>query len=329
MVPTIYFDYASVVADYGALSLTNTLTLGAYLAFEQGATQLICVQAVNNTYSDFQAAIDQLALPIAGINPYYIIPLTSTLDPVIAEQVRSYTQQHIDTMSNPVNKKERVARFGYETTKASIDLIALAQKWHDERIKVMAPSVWMKTLTIDGVTSSVALDGSFFAVIDSAKDSILASYESMINKPFLNIDSVPVLSDGLMNLMAAAGLTIVVLDNGSYVERDDLTTDMTNYNTQSPNIVKIKDAVILDVRASAKPFIGVPLVPSVPASLENAINSTLTKQIPLNRISRFVPAKAVQSALEPRQINASFGILPTYTTLWIYVTWTINNGLLS
>jgi hypothetical protein len=330
MKPKLYFSYDDIVRNYGAPSLDNTISLAAYIAFEQGTSQMICAQVADDTYDEFKARVDQLELPVSSVKPYYIVPLTSTVTvKSVADQIRSYIKQHVVTQSDILHGQERQALFGFPTTTTVEQFVAYENAYKNERVQVFIPGSFTKTMTIAGVPTDLVLDSTFLAVMYAAKASTLATQEPMTHKSFVGIKDMPVYTKAEMDLMASNGGTIIVFRNGNYIVRHALTTDPTNANTQSPNIVQVKDAVINDVRMLLEDlYIGGRLDDTTAQAVKNTVESILTREIALGRITKKGAVVAKRNTLEPRQIDVTFSILPVYSLDWIYVTWTIDLGLI-
>lgn len=378
--PKSYTTFTDVVSSYGQIASWNLITsgasagtyqltginplvLGASVAFQNNASLVMLVQNSGigttggdylNTLAELQTKTVDLIVPLTigsglstiinGVN--YITNNTGTngnMSTVDIALALYYTKLHCDTMSNSINKMERVslgslgaAEIGDINTpntyiyEASVSL-------DDKRISLVAPG----TTTIQlqdpaGVFQNINVDGSFLAVAVAA---LSASPLNDVATPltnqqltgFTNISaSTPghVASDYQnveMNNLAAAGCMVVAQQGPKIYVRQQLTTDQSNVVNGEFSVVTLIDYVSQAVRSSCNQFIGKKLVPQITIpSVKGTILATLQSLSQADIISSIGAITCQINPLNPTQLLVTAVYVPIFPLNQIIVTFTIN-----
>jgi hypothetical protein len=328
------------------LERINPLTLGSKVAFQNNASVVVLVQNTGPGIDagDYLASVQKLEGKIVDL----IVPLTvasgiSFNEMAISEKALAinYVKLHCDTMSNEINKKERVclgslgpAEIGDSTTPDTY--IYTAQALRDKRASLIAPGKTTVSLQDpNGNFHDVEIDGAFLAV---AVASLSASPLSDVATPltnqelnaFENLNAATPLhpdSDYLeteMNNMAAAGVMIINREGPRIFVRHQLTTLQTNVVVGEFSVVTLVDYVAQAVRFSCNPFIGQKLRPaSTIPGVKGTILATLQALAAADIISSIGAIQVTINPTNPTELLVQAEYVPIFPLNRIKVTFTI------
>jgi len=378
--PKSYVTFTDVVNAYGQvadwnlvtsgvnagtyqLASINPLVLGASVAFQNNASLVMLVQNSGagttagdylNTLAELQTKTVDLIVPITigsglasiinGVN--YVTNNTGTNGNMATGEIAQalyYTKLHCDTMSNAINKMERVslgslgaAEVGDINTpntyiyEASVSL-------DDKRISLIAPGT--TTLQLQdpaGVFQNINVDGSFLAVAVAALSAsplndvatpltnqqltgftaISASTPGHVSENYQNVE---------MNNLAAAGCMVIAQQGPKIYVRQQLTTDQSNVVNGEFSVVTLIDYVSQAVRSSCNQFIGKKLVPQITIpSVKGTILATLQALSQADIISSIGAITCQINPLNPTQLLVTAVYVPIFPLNQIVVTFTIN-----
>ena len=327
-----YFtEYKNIVAEYGNYSVTqsgiviNSLSLGAEIAFANGISQIICVQAKGNTDAEFCQAIDRLRKSLPGVdNVNTIVPLSTS------PAVGNYCATHVTTMSSYDYAKERMCYLGaymdQPISKApsgndrSLGIVETCVGYANERVVYVVPGKVIKSIYDydTGKSYDRPLDASYMAVAVAALGLTSDPAAPMTNQTIAGFSYIPNAYNNIeMNLMASKGACVIFMRGNSFVVRHAVTTDPSNVNTTEITCVQIKDYVIEAARSSCQQFIGQKNTESAISNVEYVINSILSQFVNRSIIESFDGPSVERSSEDPRAINVSFSILPIYSITYI------------
>jgi hypothetical protein len=310
-----FTNYSRVVGEYGTeatwtlitsgtsagtynIYSINPITLANKIGFQNGATVLMNVQnyGAGTTGADYLDSFTKLEAKTVDL----IVPITigsglSGTDMDLSEKALAlnYAKLHCETMSNSINKKERVAlgslgkaEIGDDTT--PLTYIYVANSLGSKRISLVAPgTATVQLQDPSGIYQDVDVDGSLLAVAVAA---LSASTSNDVATPLTNMELTGFSSlsaettnhpekDYLaveMNNLAAAGCMVITYEGAKIFVRHQLTTDQSNIVNGEFSVVTLCDYVSQAVRSSCEKFIGKKLKPvtTIPA-VKGAILATL------------------------------------------------------
>jgi len=345
-VPKLFDNINDVIAEYGPITynsstklidVTAYLTLGAYLAFKNGAQQVILAQ-VNDptTASSFDDAFTQLEEEVSGQNPNIIVPIFDTLSHVGApaspfDSGITFAVAHVLKMGAPEYGKERTLFTSLWDGSATTDLITKATAIHNENISVIAPANAIFTASYAGATADCQVGGDFLACAvaglgvsqDPAEPytrKLINGFKSLVTPLLTQVQRINLASAGVMVLKQTAG--IIRVSQG-------LTTDPSTVNTSQVTVPQIKAWTIQNVRHACDSYIGKKFADGTTKKIEVTVSNVLEQIVDAEIITKYANVSAKQDPLNPLKAKVSFSILPMYSLDYIDITFTIDLGLLS
>lgn len=298
---------------FGEPSPSNSLSLGAYVAFRNQADIIGVVQLNGGTsLSHFQAAIDKLVdRPI-----YYIVPLTTN------PEVHAYLKLHVDSQSETLNRRERIGLIGGAAGYSIFDHTDSAVALNDERMVIVAPSSWeLKYLTSTNLEYTANVDGSYAAVAVAAAASRRDPAEPITRKQIVGLTPLVSYNPTQQNQLAEKG--VMVLDTKGSVNRvrHQLTT---NYNgpieSKELSIVQLRDHLSIILRNNLESeFIGIKIVAATPKIIESYAEKILEGLVQQEIIMSFDSVKATQSDISPDEILLDVACTPVYPLNYVTV----------
>lgn len=366
--PRNFVDYSLVVQEYGpeanwtlltsgsnagqySVSTLNPLTLGARLAFANGASVISLTQmsGLGTTAGDFQTSLNQLQGEVVDI----IVPLTvgsgASLSEISVTEKGNIIQavlQHCDTMSLPQNKKERVsvnslgvAEIGDATT-VDTYVFDAESSFHDKRCTLIAPGkATVQIQDPSGKFQNVVVDAAFMAASFGALScnplsdvatpltrqrftgfvDISAQTPNHPNNSYLEIEK---------DILGGAGVCVIDRLGSNIFVRHQLTTDQSNPAVGEFSVVTSTDFVSQAVRFTCEQFIGKKLIPAivVPA-VRSTILATMQALAQDALISQIGAITVQVDPTDPTQILATVQYVPVFPLNHIRVTFTIRTQL--
>lgn len=339
--PKIFYSYDDVVQEYGNYDVTassivtNSLTLGAELAFKAGVTPVVCVQAFSDSDYEMKAAIDKLTKDVVGVeNVNVIVPLTTST------AVGSYAQTHVDTMSAESGRHERMvylsAKPGQAINKsataadATVGMKQQAEAYSDERVVYVAPGevTYDVKNTSTGRVNTRKLPGCYLALgvatIGLINDPAEPLTRKKISCGFNALTSI--YTETEKNALAESGCCVVEQLTSGIRVRHGITTKDDEINTTEITLIQIKDYVIAQCRKSCDElYVGIKNLPSAITNVDFTITSILNQFISQEIIISYSGLTIKKNADDPREILVNFEIEAVYPLNYI----TINFGFSS
>ena len=332
----IFFEYDDVVAEYGNYDVTasgfvlNSLSLGAEIAFTNGLTQVICVQAKGTSDLEFTNAIDALKRELPGVdNVNVVIPLSTSVD------VGTALMNHVDLMSSYEVGKERMGYFGAYINQAltknptakdrTIGMVETAESFVNERMVFVTPGEIVKDIRDirTGRTNERTLPACYPAIAVAAKGLVNDPAEPLTNKTIAGFKYIPTtLMESEKNLLASAGCLVLEQRGASVIKiRHGITTSTTEVNSQEITLIQIKDYVIDACRkATNSLYVGLKNRPSVLADVQYTITSILNQFVSQEVLIGYSGLSVKRSSDDPRQIDVKFEIEAVYPLNYINIT---------
>jgi hypothetical protein len=317
-----YRTVAEIEAQYGEVSPDNPLSLAAYLAILNGASNVAIKQIDTNgaqvaSETQIRAAIESLVgQQIDGNRADMLVPVISLSDSML-----QYIQKHCEVQSSKRYASERTALVGFYAGKDPNAVIATARTLKSSRVRLVYPDTIKlpltdslgrsKTYLVDGFYAAAALVGS---IVNPSYD-VATPWENRVLRGLSG--SARVLDAVTMNQIAQAGITVLEDRRGVLRVRHGLTTDMTSILTKTPTVALISDEVQKRMRAALDPFIGIKLLPGVLNQIEGIVSKVLGDLIDEQIIIGYRGVRATVSPDDPTVIDLSASYAPVFPVLYI------------
>ena len=327
-----YTDMRGVITDYGPLSITNKIVVGANLAFINGARSVALLQIQKTTggtdapAQSYMDAIDEFNNPLPnGLRPSFIQPMTT--DPT----VQAYLATSNATQSSIKYRNERTSVVGFPFGTTPQLAIQQCQSLATEKITAVYPEAAVITIT-DAFGNSVQylVDGSFLAVAVAGLD---CSPATDIATPLTNSNVVGfdrlyrTLDEVTAALVANSGCTVLEYDIPNIVIKMYLTTDLSTVLTRDPRIVEVKHYVQQGLRTNLKQYIGVKNLPTYIPQITRTVNAYFSILQNSQLITAFKGINVVQDANDPSTVDVTAFYSPVFPLNWIIVTLNLNQSL--
>lgn len=319
-IPRFFFNMSDVITEHGEVTSSNTLSLGAEIVFQHGASAVALIQinpADGSTPQQFRKAIDKLA-GVAGIN--IVVPLSTDTT------LFSYVKNHVDTASSLLERKERTAIVGLSGSPTVSAVVAIAQGLDDKRMVVVYPTSATRFVGTD--TEETTLDGSFLAAALAGIRTNRATdvAEPLTRKEVIGFESIPdTLLRSEKNILAGSGVTILESSGGISRVRHGLTTDPSTIDSREYSVVEVIDFVGSSMRGLLENiFIGQKILADTPSQVRSTINAVLNDLVTREIITAFQDIQAAVDNSDPTQINVSFAISPVFPVNYVLITFSLS-----
>ena len=327
-----FTNLASVVRTYGEISLENTLSMGAFLAFSNGATALACKQiqlatgVVSPSGDQMVTALQEIEGDIVpGLSPSVIVPLMPASTTLL-----SAISNHCDIQSSLRYRSERRAVLGCAVGTQPRDAQALATSTGNSRICLVYPDIANIRFTdSQGVVQSYFVGGEMVAVAVA-----MATFNPAIDSatPWTNrsingfTDLGRILDDVDANTTANAGITVLKQTPQGIQVRHGLTTNMTSVLTKTPTVVQIADDVHLRVRNLCNRYVGTKFVPNTISQIEGRVNGLFKQLVRDQIISTYTGLSVETDPNDPTGLLVDVFYKPVFPLLYIQFTFTVQGS---
>lgn len=333
--PKGFFGLRQVVAEYGNVSTSSSLSLGAQGAFGNGATVVICRQldpsAVTTGGTSYQDEIDAALTDMESQTISILVPMMSFVGTNVP--TASFLN-HVSKMSSTLERKERMAILAIDETAGRLATtggtswtsimgnfaVSSGSGLSPKRIMVVNPGACATSsrgvsITTDGTYVAACLAGR---MVSSAFDEA----EPMTRKSLSTIDTliVPELARSEKNVLTGLGVTVIEASSANILVRRAVTADGSSIASQEPSIVRAFDRVARELReALENRYVGTKILGTTGTALEAATETFLDRLIKDAIIGDKRNIKATQNSVEPRQFDISFEAVPIYPFLWSFI----------
>ena len=334
--PKVFYNYDDVIQEYGNYDvtassiITNSLTLGAELAFRAGINPIVCVQAKNDSDYEMKKAIDKLTSDIPGAeNINIIVPLTTSVS------VGAYARTHVDNMSSETGARERMTylsayagqvinKFATAADK-TVGMKQQAEGYSDERVVYVTPgrvAYEVKDLRT-GRINTRTLPGCYLA-LGVATVALTHDVAEPLTRKYINCGFQGLLdtyTEVEKNSLAESGCCVVEERTGGLRVRHGITTDDSEVNTTEITLIQIKDYVISQCRKSCDDlYIGIKNLPGRKADIEYTIKSILGTFVSQEIILGYNGPTVKDSPNDPREVLVNFEIEAVYPLNYVTIT---------
>lgn len=335
----IFTKMSTVEQAFGTKSPTNPVSLGAYLAFLNGAVILAIKQVekdvdINSDGSPDTASLDGFLQAIdsvegslpGGIYPNYIVPMKGD-----SLELFQYLARHCDIQSSIRYRAERTAIVGVSAGTQPKEVGNIAEAVKRSRLRLLYPDIVTLSITeADGSIKSYLVDGTYFA---AAWAGNRASPTIDVATPWtrgrvVGFDDVARKLDAVQqNQIAVRGVTVLSQDRQIISIRHGLTTDPSNQLTRTPSVITIADEVQRKARATLDRFVGIKFLPGITSQVEGQLNATLKGLVRDQIISTYIPATAKVSVDDPTAIEVEAYYQPVFPLIYIVITFNVRSSL--
>lgn len=327
-----FSNLAEVVRTYGGISLENTLSMGAFLAFSNGASAVACKQirldADQNAPSEDQmlTALQEIEGEIVpGLSPSVIMPLLPATTTLL-----SAVSNHCDVQSSIRYRSERRSVLGVAAGTEPRDVQALAQGVGNTRVCIIYPDMARIRFTdAQGLVQSFLVGGEMVAVAVA-----MATFNPTLDSatPWTNrqvngfTDLGRTLDDVDANTTANAGVTVLKKTINGIQVRHGLTTDMTSTLTKTPTVIQIADDVHLRCRDLLGSYIGTKFVPNTIQQIQGRVNNLFKQLVRDQIISTYTGLSVTTDPNDPTALLVDVFYKPVYPLLYIQFTFTVQGS---
>ena len=325
---TIY--YVINLAHPGSYTFNVSLTSGgAAIAWSDngtGTTSLITQD--NNNQSAHETAINALET----VTTYCVVPLYEG-DAATHAGLISTLKEHVTDMSTTVERKNRIGLLGGLVSTDSATDPSTSADTHITNIQACSyfrlGYVVPANATLALQYAEATVSGSYIAaaVAGVVCNPSYTAGEPISGKSLTGFDSIAdVYTRYQKNRMASYGGMIIENQNGNFVIRHALSTDTSTVISSELKITRIEDSVAQTVSSALQAmFIN---TRNTGASTLSAISSAtaliLNQIVSIQDIVSYANLKVVQDPIDPRQIDVSFAIQPSFDVSWILITFGIS-----
>jgi len=330
--PVVLTTWKDIIAYSGELSLSNRLTMAAYLGTQNGAIKIGLKQIkkipgqTDASVIAYKDAIDEMKKQLRGQGyPYLVQPVTTD------GEVLDYLRAHNELMSSIRYKGERVSVYGYPAGTDYEDAIVFAQGLKSDRMIGVYPDTAIMSLTDEfGNQFESQVDGSFIAaaVAGLIVNPIYDSATPLTLKKIVGFNRLGKILDTVeMNTVASAGLTVLEEKLPSIEIRHFLTTNPDNILTQEPNVVFIKDKVQQTTRDTLKQYIGSKYLDRLHQDIEESLSGMFNAFIAAEIVGAYQDISAERDPNDPRIMLVEGFYQPIFGLLWIKVSYSLRTSL--
>jgi hypothetical protein len=322
--PKFYFTLQSVVNDYGPVSNSTSISLGASLAFQNGASIVCVIQQDPDDGSVFAQVQNSLNKLLSTANISIVVSLAGTAN----AQLLAVIKNHVDTASSTINKLERTTIVGLEGTYTDQDMLGFASSVSDKRVVLLNNSTVTNKLFIGTDTTETVVGSQFvaaalagvrcnpsFDVAQPMTREVISGFTSITNT----------LTQAEKSLLINQGVCVVDTIQAVPKVLFGTTTAFDTIANQLYQVTQIMDFVAQSLRGLLDPiFIGQKLLKDTPFQIQTVTSAILQTIQNDTIIIAFTTPSATVDSVVPTQVNLSVGVQPTLETDTIIITLGLN-----
>jgi len=317
-----FFNMSDIVAEHGDVSTTDTLSLGAEILFQHGASAVALVQvnpADGALIQQFRKALDKL-LPVDGIN--IVVPLNPD------SGLYSYLSNHVDQASSLTERKERTGIVGLSGAPSISTIQGFATGLANKRMVLVYPPSC--TRYVGANTTVSTLDGSFLACACAGIRTSTAYdvADPLTRKELIGFENIPdTLLRAEKNQLASSGVLVIENVGGIFRVRHQKTTDTSTVPNSEYSVVEIVDYTAVNMRKMLETiYIGQKILVDTPSQVKSTVNALLQNLVSREIIVAFTDIQASINSIDPTEIDVQFSISPTYPLNYILVTFSLSTN---
>lgn len=347
--PQRFIDYSSLTSVYGAPLTTDSsgasqisspLSLGARVAFENGASRVMCIAVTGTDDASWAAAYEKAYAMIAtdqSVN--LVVPI---FPEGVGDDVTSLSGLLIDLRAHVraayASGYGRMALAGapagYNETSAPIGPVASAVS--DKRVVLAYPtkaqmynSSTAQTITVGGTYLAAAMAG--FLANNPVQQGL--TQQTLNTLTSLSLDVQQKMTKSFMDGLAEDGVAVVMSSrNGRLKVRHGLSTDMTSMVTREISVTRAGDTLMVDLQEAldSAGLIGSPITADTTSNVKSLLVGILEQEVS-NQVIRAYANVAVSQRVapggDPSIIDCSFSYQPALPLNYIQVSFSLNLNL--
>lgn len=280
LTPKVFSDLKGVISEHG---LGSNLTVGATVTMAgsgrgQSAPSIMTIAIADNTLASFQAALDILE---TRRDLDIVVPCFSFASSASQALLNSAVKAHCNDMSTQTRERRGIVGavagtpIGDASTAGSA--VWFINGLADKRMQFAYPNTVISVQGTNGLFTDVTEDGWITACMLAGQHAALPDRATPATaKQVFGITSLGAqLSPGDMDILGALGGTIIEEESGIFVNRDSLTTDVSNDVDRHPSILLVEDLLRGNLRTSFRVYRGQKLVPTVLNSIAGKTEKVL------------------------------------------------------
>jgi hypothetical protein len=326
------------IGDSSYQHVTSPLSLAAMLAFQNGATEVICCAATPPGAGATTESAKSTARRTALNEAYAKIetdPAINVLVPVTAgiaddDAAGVLTDLRAALMSQV---QDGFHRFGIVGFDPGVDTApdALIDTSGAEYLRMMlaygAPGGLQ--MYSGAANSSFAVGHGYLAAAYAGRMAALPIQQALTKQViagFLGLAGTP-LANSLKNQYSSNGVAVVEQDrNGRLSVRHGVTTDPTNVNTREASVVRAKDSLVtaLSEGMNGSQLVGAPLDEDLLLSIKSAVQGILDSAVSDGAIISYADLVARQTGTDPSVVEVKFAYRPAYPLNYIVISFSID-----
>lgn len=292
-------------------SIESPLALGAQVAFQNGASSVLCVPTTDTTYDSFLSAVAKLET-ISNVD--IVIPLSAN------ESVQDAVASHVINQS--LISQERRAFFGADgvsAVKTASDMIAFADTYNTQRVAYVSPSTFAIQYPYDNSTV-VKIPGFYGAAAIAGLVARNGRFSPITGKSINGIRKNEFISRQDVLDQSAAGLCVINDKNGLSVVHGR-TTDNTSDVLREISMAMNHDFIVRTMRDSmSNGIIGMTINASTIGVINSIANSSMSGLVSGGYCSEFTVQKVRQLPEQPTAIEVAVQYKPIYSLNYIYLS---------
>ena len=313
--------YTDDEGDYKKGAIRSELSLGAYIAFQNGMSYCYAVPVDSNA-PDAQAwsAAFESITTVEGID--IIVPLTGDSTNL------NYGVTHLITMQE--NQDERCMIVGADGSRSVVGpdgMKEFAAKFGRDDVWVVSPSSFRFRNPVKSVVEPIA--GYFMAAAAAGYNSSVPQYMPLTRKVMSGFYSANEFETRLSKEdQCANGLMYVGESNGQLRVLHGHTSSTSSVTNAETNVILTKYFIIKRIRRMFETgYIGNIMSPEVIMGVHAGAQNILINMRENNYLYDFYDLSVEVDRLIPTQLNVSFSYRPTFALNYIYISFSLDSSV--
>lgn len=347
--PHLFSDFSSLTQMYGspmstdqtaADPINSPLSFAAQCAFENGASQIICIAVKGTDATTWKAAY------AAAYAKIVTNPSVGVLVPIFPESFSSTSsdlnaflidvRSHVNQAYGNGNARMVIASGGASFDEKTQSFDGVARAVTDKRVVLSYPT---KLQTYYSAGNRIIEVGGGYGAAALAGRLMLNPVERGLTGQVLNtLTGIPAgvrqaMSRDFMNNLASSGTTVIMVGRNSRLTvRHGVTTDPSTQINREISIVRIGDTLLVHVQQALDNagLIGSPITNETPGSVKAILVGALEQEIARRVILNYANVTVRQQNLpsgDPTVIECRFAYKPAAPLNYITVQFSLDMNL--